>query len=615
MEAELSLHDYWRIIKKRQWGGLLVFAATFLSTVFYTQLQTPLYRASAAVKFEPPTAKLLGGGGYDTGSILATELRTLDSPDVAARVAKRMNLPTPALPGTVRAGTSEGSNIISLTATGTDPLAVADLANAFADVFIEKDLEERSRQSRSTLNDVESRRAEVERSLRELEDKKRSFMQEHQTAGMASGLASSLAELEFRRRELGKKYTAEHPDMIKLDERIQAMKAKLSRTTGEETELERLVRDMKVNEESYLTLSREYEQAKVAVASEVSWVTILSRAAAPTAPYSPNKRVNFVIGAALGLFLAAMFAFVLENLDISLSTIEDIERLLGVPVLGMIPHFGSEGRWKELRARMLRHQRYPMEVFRSQLAFQYRPKSPSIEVYHSLRANIQNQLVNKDQMVLTFTSSGVAEGKSLTSLNFCLAAAQAGLRTLFVETDVRQPLAHKAFGLPKSPGLVEVLTGKMPWDEVIHGTSDFIVGGYDTDKLIAFSGIDNFKIMTGYAASGSDVVHILSSTALTKLVGDLRPHFDVVVFDCPPVLLFVDALLVGARTDGVVMIYKAGKIARRALKRAKDQIVSARGNIIGVVLNDMRSSDMEPRYGYYYDYEHYAAKDEQDAAP
>lgn len=474
--------------------------------------------------------------------------------------------------------------------------------------------EERSRQSRANLRDIENRRAEVEKSLHDLEEGKKEFLQRNEMSGQGGGLAAQLSDLQFRRKELAKKYTPEHPDMIAIDERIATVKAKLTQSTGQDTELERLERDRRVNEETYITLSREYEDAKVAVASEVPWVSILARAEAPSAPYFPNKRVNYMIGAALGIFLAVMFAFVLENLDISLSTIEEIERLLGVPVLGMIPHFGGDGRWKELRATLMRQQRYPMEVFRSQLVFQYRPKSPSIEVYHSLRANIQNKLARKDNIVLTITSSGVAEGKSLTSLNFCLAAAQAGLKTLFVETDVRQPLAHKAFGLPKSPGLVEVLTGKMRADEVIHGTSDFIVGGYDADKLISFSGIDNFKLMTGWAASGSDVVHILSSLALPKLIAELRPQYDIIVFDCPPVLLFVDALLVGARTDGVVMIYKAGKIAQRALKRAKDQIVAAKGNIIGVVLNDMRSTDMEPRYGYYYDYEHYAKTEDQTGA-
>src|SRR5262249_98629 len=157
----------------------------------------------------------------DVGSVMATELRMLDSDDTFARVAKKMNLPPGANPGSVRSGVSEGSNIISLTATGTDPVAITDLANTFADVFIEKDLEERSRQSRTTLNDIESRRAEVEKSLRDLEEGKKRFMQQNQLAGQGGNLASSLAELEFRRKELSKKYTAEHPDMIKLGERIE----------------------------------------------------------------------------------------------------------------------------------------------------------------------------------------------------------------------------------------------------------------------------------------------------------------------------------------------------------------------------------------------------------
>ncbi len=613
MEAELSLHDYWRILKKRQWGGALVFTATFLSTAFYTHLQTPLFRAAASVKFEPPVSDARNSA-LDIGSILQSELRILDSADTSSRVAKRMNLPGTSLPGGVHAIVADGSNIISLTATGTDPLAVADLANAYADVFIEKDQEERSRQSRSTLGDIENRRAEIEKTLRDLEDRKKVFIQQNEMVGQGGGLQQTLASLQLRRKELAKKYTPEHPDMIKLDEQIASVRSKLIQTTGEETDLDRMVRDIKVDEDAYITLSREYEQAKITVASQLPWVTILTRATRPTEPYFPNKRVNYIIGSALGLFLAGLFAFVLENLDISLSTIEDIEHLLGVPVLGMIPHFGADKRWKEWRASLLRHQRLPMEVFRSQLVFQYRPKSPSIEVYHSLRANIQNNLPNKASMVLAFTSSGVAEGKSLTSLNFCLAAAQAGLKTLFIEADVRQPLIHKVFGLPRTPGLIEALTGKMTVDEVLYSTPDFLIGGYDSDRLIAFSGIDNFKVMTGWAASGSDVVQMFSSPALVKLIEELRPHFDVIVFDCPPVLLFVDALLIGAKTDGVVMIYKAGKIARRALKRAKDQIAASKGNIIGVVLNDMRSSDMEPRYGYYYDYEHYAKSDERTEA-
>src|SRR5437899_2763452 len=98
MEAELSLHDYWRIIKKRQWGGLMVFTATFLSTAFYTRLQTPLYRASASVSFQPPSSKLMGQGTVDVSSVMQNELRMLDSPEMYARVAKKMGIPQDKIP-------------------------------------------------------------------------------------------------------------------------------------------------------------------------------------------------------------------------------------------------------------------------------------------------------------------------------------------------------------------------------------------------------------------------------------------------------------------------------------------------------------------------------------
>src|SRR5437016_2313667 len=95
MEVELSLHDYWRIIRKRQWAATTAFGATFLSTVFYAQLQTPLYRAQALVKFEPPQERLLGSTGvYDPSASLASELRLLDSEDIHDRMAKRLRPPS-----------------------------------------------------------------------------------------------------------------------------------------------------------------------------------------------------------------------------------------------------------------------------------------------------------------------------------------------------------------------------------------------------------------------------------------------------------------------------------------------------------------------------------------
>lgn len=615
MDIELSLHDYWRILRKRRWVILTVFSSTLLSTVFYTNLQTPVYRAQLTVKYEPPGAgpRMLGGdlGSLDMWSAVQTQLKLIASRDMVDRIAGRLGIAPEKVRGSYDAERVESTNLILISATSDNPAASADLASAVAAAYIERDEEERSRQARRTLEDIGSRRGEVEASLHSLEDRKKEFLQEHQGISGSAALSGTLADLEAQRREMLKKFTTAHPEAVRLEQRIASVRARLGQAPGLEQEFDRLVRDIKVNEEVFVGLSRQLEEAKIAVASVVPYASVVSKAAVPKRPVYPKKKLNAVMGGVLGLFLGLLLAFLLENLDISINTIEEIEKILGVPVLGIIPHFGAGKRWSALRSHLLRKQRYPLDVFRSMLVFHHRAKSPVIEVYHSLRANIQSQLPKAGPMVFTFTSTGVAEGKTLTAVNFALAGAHAGLKTLLVGADIRRPVMHRIFGLPKQPGLVEVLTGSMSWEEVLQGTVDFLMGEIDLDRLLSFSGIDNFKVMTGWASGSTDIVNLLSSPAVPRLVEELRPRFDLIVFDCPPVLLFVDPLLIGPHTDGVVMVYKAGKMARRALKRAKDQVVSAKANILGVVLNDMHATDMEPRYGYYYDYGHYARKEEQ----
>ncbi|MBI4386200.1 MAG: hypothetical protein HY551_02345 [Elusimicrobia bacterium] len=611
MDVELSLHDYWRILRKRGIAILATFLATFLSTFFYTQMKTPVYRSRAIVKYEPPPGRFSGGdlAAFDPIAVLEAQARILVSYDMAERIGRKIGWEPAKLQGVIQAERVENANLIRISAVGADPVALTDIVNTALDVYVERDLEERSFNARKTLENVVKRRAEVENSLRDLEEKRKTFLQKHHSAHLGSSLSSSLLDLEARRRELLKKFTAEHPEVIKLEQRIETVKTQLRQVPTQETDLDRIVRDIKVNEEMYITLSRGQEEAKIALASVTPYVSIISRGVIPQAPISPNKKLNYMMGVILGLFLGFLLVFTLENLDISITTIEEIEKLLGVPVLGIVPHFGTEKKWAALRTEFLRKQRYPMDIFRSHLLFHYRAKSPVIEVYHTLRANIFSQLPKKQNVVLTFTSTGVAEGKTLTAINFCLAAAHAGLRTLLIGADIRRPVIYRIFGLPRETGIVEALSNEVPYMDVVKGTVDFLMGELDLDKLLTFSGIDNFKIMTGWIHRTTDVVNLFSSDAVPRLIDRMRPDYDLIVFDSPPILLFVDALLIGVHTDGVVMIYKSGKMARRALKRAKDQVAAAKANILGVVLNDMQASDIEPRYGYYYDYGHYAKKE------
>ena len=607
LDIEPSLHDYVRIIQKRKWLVAAVVSVITISSTVYTYTRIPLYRAQGVVKFEPPGVRIVGmdNSNFDQFSSMQTQLRILGSLEMNERV--RLKLPNAE---GFSAARLPDSNMISLSATSRDPEAAAAVVSVAMDVYAERDAEERSLSFKKSLADIGTRKAEIENSLSQLEDKRRSYLETHQGTGMGSTLNGTLLELEQRRREMLKKFTPEHPDVIAVDSRITNVRARLSVVPGQDIDLERLTRDIKVNEEVYIGLSRQMEEAKVSLASMPQFVTAISRPTVPTAPFYPNKRANNMLGCIFGLVLGLVSALMLESLDISISTLEEIEKVLGVPVLGVVPHLGSESRWLAFKTKLLRKQRYPLEAFRSLLLFHQKSKSPIIEVYHHLRSNVQSQLPGVKNLVLTFTSTGVAEGKTLTSTNFCLAAAHAGLKVLLIGSDIRRPVIYRIFGVPKKPGLMEVLGQRETWEDSIRGTVDFLMGEIDLDKLLSFSGIDNFKLMTSGTSSAADIVNVFSSAALPEFIKAVRPRFDLIVFDCPPALLFVDALLIGAHTDGVVLIYQSGKMARQALRRVKDQMQSAKVNILGVVLNDMRTSEMGPGYAYYYGYGHYAKKEE-----
>jgi tyrosine-protein kinase Etk/Wzc len=602
LDIDLNISDYRIILRKRLFAIVLVFLSSVAISVVYTRFQIPMYRAQTIVRYEPPLPKL--PGRELTAPI---ELSLLSSMDMLGRVAKRINVPVSAVQNSYTVQKMGISSLLLISAKSANPDQAARLANAVAESFIEWDLEQRSKDLRIKYNEVSARKKEMESSLRVLEEQREAFLKSHQTTSLGVALANNLLEMESRRKEMLRKFTPEHPEVLKLDQRIQLLSARLAKLPGEQNELMRIDREIKVREEIYLSFSRQEEQAKVDLESTLSYVTVVSPATTPSAPYSPRKWLNYTAGIVFGLFFGFYAALLLESLDISITRIEEIEKVLESRVLGVIPHFGSRSRWEDFKLKLLRRNRHSEKSLRSLLVACHSAKSLSIEVYHSLRINIQAQLSNLQNMVLTFTSASLAEGKTLTSINFALASAHSGLKTLLIEGDIRRPILYKIFGLPKEPGLIEVLTGKVPWEDTVRGTVDILMGERDLEQLMSFPGIDNFKIMTGWSMSIGETVNLFASQKLSKLIAEMRPHFDVIIFDCPPILLFADAMLIGQHTDGVVLIYKLGQVARRSLKRARDQILFSKGNILGVVLNGARSTDLEPGYGdyaYYYKKKH-----------
>ncbi|MHB0995799.1 MAG: GumC family protein [Elusimicrobiales bacterium] len=618
MNAELTLYDYWRIINRRKWVALLIFTVTVFSTLFYTRMQPTVYRSQALIKIKPPASysRIPGSEAmdFDPWSAVATELKVITSSEISERAAARLGLPagqrgTASVAGAYKVERLQDSNLIAISAFDSDPSRAADIAGAVIEAYKEYDLEQKTSQARKMLEDISSRKNEVEDNLRSLERQKQNFIERNPKTGLGSALANQLADLEIKKRQLLEKYTPNHPEVLSLQQRIDVVQDKFEEIPAQEVALARISREVRMQEDLYTTLNKQHEEAKLGVSSTVSFVSVVNRPMPESSPVSPNFRLNMMAGAVLGLFLAVVLVFLLENLDVSISTIEDIEDFIKLPVLGIIPNILSEKPIDNWLTHVFKKERYTVDAFRSVLIVNKRYASSMIESYHTLRTNILSNLKTKESVSIVISSAGAAEGKTLTAVNFALASAHSGLKTLLIDADLRRPAINQIFGTKKEPGLSDVLAGKTDWRDAVLESADFIMGGLDFEQLMRFSGIENLKVMNS-GTQPANVIDILDSANWREIMEELKSEFDMIVFDAPPVLLFVDALLVGKHaSDGVVMVYKAGKIARGALKRAKEQITGNNARMIGVVLNGVRASEMGPQYGYYYyDYNNYARK-------
>jgi capsular exopolysaccharide synthesis family protein len=328
-----------------------------------------------------------------------------------------------------------------------------------------------------------------------------------------------------------------------------------------------------------------------------------------------------MVGLAIGILLGFALAFVVEAMDTSIGTIEDVERTTGLSVLGVIPSIAVDEeeaavgeksivtfdpervRTRDVKGRLMeldtavRKEEEGSTLFKPQLITFHDPKSPISEAYRTLRTNVQFKGLLGSAKTLTVTSSGPHEGKTTTLCNLAVAMAQAGQKVLAVGCNLRRPALHKILGIRKKPGVTDILIGARSWQEVVQPT-----------------GIENLDAFCS-GPIPPNPSELLGSPEMTELIRQLREAYDIVIFDCPPVLPVTDAAVLSSKVDSVLMVYYVGRAAREALLRAKVQLENVGARILGVVLNHIPA---EGRLGYSYYYYHYhyygeSSRDEKNA--
>jgi len=353
-------------------------------------------------------------------------------------------------------------------------------------------------------------------------------------------------------------------------------------------------------------------------------VWIVDRAVAPLYPSSPKKKMNIALALMIGLFGGIGLAFLFERLDDSIKSFQDVEKYAGLPALGIVPAFSLDG-FRKLRAREVKDGAVNIKVHKKsrksernrdagqwlldekkeeldgrgeaedaieipepksiELITHFSPKSNISENYRSIRTTLLLSAADSKLRCFVVSSPLPQEGKTATISNLAVTFAQAGKRVLIIDADLRKPKQHKVFKIQNLNGLTHYLSAQA-----------------DLKDLAKVTQIPNLYLINAGPVPPNPV-ELLGSEKMGSLVDSMKQHFDYILFDSPPLLPVSDAVVLGPKIDGVILVVWGGKTTRDALKRAKEKLDTHQIKCAGVILNNISLDEHD--YYYMRHYYHY----------
>jgi len=417
-------------------------------------------------------------------------------------------------------------------------------------------------------------------------------------------LLSRITLIKIEVASLSKKYRASHPTMIAAIEQLDETQRELDRAIDSaaatirnehdrarenyQNSLQRLAekqqelieidrirpefnalqRDLEISQELYNHYYSRLQQAAVKVTAEGETARIIDRAVQPaeSRPYKPNITLNLIIGLVLGMGLGLGLVFLLAYLDDKVKSAFDIESVLGVPLIGIIPHIFSIDAQEKARIVADEHDKQVVEAFRS--------------VHSTLKLNEES----RNAKVILCTSTIPSEGKSFVASNCAITFAMHGERTIILDADLRMPNVAKGLNIDGKSGVLQYMSGEMELDDVIQ--KDYL---------------PNLDILPAGGNTRSPT-QVLSNERFTNLINELRLHYDRILIDTPPIATVSDAMNILPLVDGLLLVIRFNMVKRKTaavnLKRLRESNVP----VFGAILNNLNTHVA----GYYYS--HYYAK-------
>jgi len=357
-----------------------------------------------------------------------------------------------------------------------------------------------------------------------------------------------------------------------------------------------LQREFEGNQQLYQSLLQRLKNATVSAGLQSTNIHLVDAALAPGTPVRPNKLLNIALGFLGGIVLGVMFAFAQEGVDHSLKTAEEVESLLMIPVLAVVPlQRGIDGAKSSIAGKtwMKRATKNGAAELAARhsvaLAISAAPQSSLAEAYRALRTSILLSVAPSPPKLILVASAQSGEGKTATALNLAQSLAQRKGKVVIVDGDLRKGGIAPVLSMDNSKGLSSVLTGVDKLEDALR----------QYDKQPNLWVLPSGPVPPNPAElSGSD--------RMAELCAQLAEQFDHVIIDSPPVLAVTDATIMARLVDGVVLVAESGRTHRAGLMRTRAILENSGARILGVVLNklDLRKEGYYG-YGYGYGYSHY----------
>jgi non-specific protein-tyrosine kinase len=574
----MALQDYWDVIKRWWWLIVASVLVSTLASAISLSQQPRIYEAVTTVivgqSLEKPNPTY---SDFSIGQELAqTYIKMVDRQPILERAADALDLDFVPWHGNVSAQIVAGTQLVEIRVRDTSPARARALANEIAQQLI----------LQTPSGSMES-------------DHRREFVMEQ--------LQSLEANIELTQQEI-------------VEEQARLDAATSARAIQQyQTNVDALQQKLASYQSNYGTLLQSTQQA-------TNYISIIEPASLPTRPISPNVPETLLLAATIGLSLAVGGAFLIEFIDNTVKTPEDVTQVTGLPVLGSISEYElPDGQGKLITAG--------------------NPQSPITESFRALRTSIDYYGVDTPIQSLMVTSAAPSEGKSVILANLAVVMAQGGRRVVVVDADMRRPVQHELFDLVNDHGLSDAVMAPSvdlaaynheldPYDLVSDRTAsvssehrgtvakETVDVPQSADARSLALGTDDAADQGGHLLGtpqpldrGSlhvittgpcppNPADLLASKRMKSLLEELEGQADIVLFDAPPAMMVTDAVVLSKLVDGVVLLADSGRTKRTAARQLADRLRQVDANILGVVLNRVSSRGQS-----YYAYKYYTPND------